>query len=266
MTAEDSMFYWYPKIKDLGVPMPRTILLPYEKMRETTKAVLYENEDPPHHWNAYLEEVKAAAETIGYPVFIRADETSNKHDWVSSCYVEKPQDLEGHMFNIVEFVEMQFLSDLVVRGFVIREFMELDVKFTAFNGFPVAREFRFFVKEGRLQCWHPYWFPSAIVSPSTEDYISILAEMEKLSEADLELLTGYAEKIAGVLNEYWSIDFCQLADGTWAMTDMATGNNSYHFTLCQHTPKEQKESYPPPYEDTWKARHEELKAFQKKYE
>ena len=258
------MFYWYPKIKNLGVPMPRTVLLPYEKMRETTKAVLYENKDPPQHWNIYLEEVKAAAETIGYPVFIRSDETSNKHDWVRSCYVEKPQDLEGHMLNIVEFVEMMFLSDLKVRGFVIREFIELDIKFTAFNGFPVAREFRFFVKEGKLQCWHPYWFPAAIVDPSTEDYISILAEMEKLSEVGLELLTGYAEKIGSVLDEYWSIDFCRLADGTWAMTDMAVGPNSYHFTLCQHSPQEQKESYPPPYEDTWKGRQEELKAWQEK--
>ncbi len=263
------MFDWYPKIKDLGVPMPRTILLPYEKMREVTKAVLYENEDPPLHWLTYLVEVETAAETIGYPIFIRSDEASNKHDWLHSCYVEKPEDLEAHMFNIVEFLEMQFLSDLVIRGFVIREFMELDVRFTAFNGFPVAREFRFFVKAGRLQCWHPYWFPSAMVDPSTEDYISILAEMEKLSEVGLELLTGYAEKIGGALDKfpsYWSIDFCRLADGTWAVTDMATGSNSYHFTLCQHSPQEQKESYPPPYEDTWKGRHEELKAWQEKFD
>ncbi|GAG48218.1 unnamed protein product, partial [marine sediment metagenome] len=91
MTLKDSMFYWYPKVKDLGIPMPRTILLTYEGMKETKEAILYKNEDPPQHWKTYLEGIKAAANDIGYPVFIRADETSNKHDWLNSCYVEKPE-------------------------------------------------------------------------------------------------------------------------------------------------------------------------------
>ena len=48
-------------------------------------------------------------------------------------------------------------------GFAGREFLELDWTFRAFHGkMPVSTEVRTFLRDGAIECMHPYWPPEAI--------------------------------------------------------------------------------------------------------
>ncbi len=244
---KDSLFYWYPNVKDLGIPMPKTVMIPFpEYSKPDFKKMLYDSDSHNPYWDQFIYDVKLAALQLGYPVFVRSDETSNKHEWNRSCYVESEDELPSHLFNIMEMTEMVMFG-LDIGGFAVREFLELDSKFTAFYGeMPVAREFRFFVKDGRFQCYHPYWFPACMDNPSVDNWYELLMEMESLSEHELLLLSVWADKIGEAVGGYWSVDFCQLTDGSWAMTDMAQGENSFHFNTCIHAPESMK-GYPDPY-------------------
>jgi len=232
---KNSMFYWYPRIKDLGIPMPRTILIPFDRplgyysfYSECDKVPLEE----------YITKVRRlhAESGFGLPVFLRTDEASNKHAWKSSCYVTDMERIGSHLQNLLEFSAM---VDIGVRGFVLREFLRLRVGFYAFRGrMPIAREFRFFVRDGEVECWHPYWPPASIEHPDNEAYKVILHEFSRLRESEHKVLTEYAEKIGRAVGGYWSIDFCELRDGGWMMTDMALGEDSYHWSTCEHAPEE----------------------------
>jgi len=244
---KNSLFYWYPKIKDLGIPMPETVMVPFPE--EFNYFSIFDGKYN-EAFNNYVDTVIQAHEDSGFglPVFLRTGETSNKHGWNETCYVTEIDQIDKHIYQLLEFTEMAgWLGGLNVSGVVLRRFLELDKRFTAFHGrMPVAKEFRFFVKDGKLQCWHPYWFPACMVRPSIENWFDILMDMEKLDELNLDMLTVWAELIGQTVGGYWSIDFCKLKDESWAMTDMAIGESSFHWSACEHAPEEMKR-YDDPY-------------------
>jgi len=239
---KNSMFYWYPKVKDLGVPMPRTILIPFD--RPYNFYSFYSEEEKPY-LEKYISKIKQLHSSSGFglPVFLRTDEASNKHAWTKSCYVTDIERIGNHIQNLLEFTAMVGIG---VRGFVLREFLRLRVGFHAFRGMPISREFRFFVRNGEVECWHPYWPPAAIEDPDNSAFKVILNEFSRLRESELKVLAEYAEKLGGALGGYWSIDFCELQKGGWMMTDMAKGEDSYHWGTCKHAPKEMLEIYGDP--------------------
>ena len=249
---KNSLFYWYPKIKDLGIPMPETVMIPFPS-EDTVGALFFIDSEYREKKDDQLKEeyealIAEACAKIGYPVFLRTDETSNKHGWNDTCFLTKEGSIPRHLYDLIEFTEMAgMMGGLNIHGFVIREFLQLDTRFTAFHGrMPIAKEFRLFVKDGKLQCWHPYWFPACMVRPDIENWFDVLMDMEKLDELNLERLTIWAELIGQTVGGYWSIDFCKLKDKSWAMTDMAQGQDSFHWSTCEHTPEEMKR-YGDPY-------------------
>src|SRR4030042_3889071 len=108
IVSNDSMFYWWPLVKDLPVPQPKTIMVRHEGAFKGRLSYDPIDGKPDKHFTQMLEGVKAAAREIGYPVFIRSDELSNKHDWKDSCYVENEDQLYGHICNILEFTVCAF--------------------------------------------------------------------------------------------------------------------------------------------------------------
>ena len=227
------------------VPQPRTILVRHEDAFKGRLSYDPIDGKPDEAFSDMLEGAKEAAREIGYPIFIRSDELSNKHDWKESCYVENEGQLYGHICNILEFTACAFGPSFY--GVAVREFLELDWRFTAFwGGMPVAREFRMFVRDGALECWHPYWPPSSIERPSIENWREVLGEMQTLTEPDLAHLKDMAERVGKAVGGYWSIDLCQTRKGEWYMTDMATGDSSYHWGTCPHAPPEMLEHYGDP--------------------
>lgn len=241
--SKNSLFYWYPKIKDLDIPMPETVMVPFPEDLNWI-SIVYERKTT-ESFDDYILTLLEAHEDSGFglPFFMRTDETSNKHSWRESCYVTDLDQITSHIFNLLEHTEMSgWLGGLTVSGMVLREFLELDVRFKAHHGrMPIAKEFRFFVKNGEYQCHHPYWFPACMSFPSTEDWYEELMTMEKISETAFNQLKSWAELIGETVGGYWSIDFCKLKQGSWAMTDMALGKDSFHFNTCKYAPEEMKQ-------------------------
>lgn len=236
----NSMFYWWPLIKDLPIFKPKTLMVPFEGEYSTK---IFDGEDDPV-FDQYVKKLKIKARKIGYPLFMRADETSNKHEWNRSCYVISEDQIASHLLNILEMIEMQFT--LGFRGVALREFLDLDSRFTAFNGMPVACERRLFVRDGKLECNHPYWPPASIRRPSIKDWQQILKELQTISFPEELLLERLGTRVGRKVGGYWSIDFCRHRNGRWFLTDMALGDDSYHWGTCPHAPKEMLEHYGDP--------------------
>jgi len=238
MMNKNSMFFWWPKVKDLPIPSPETYMVPYKKIN--TKILDGQTDKD---FDSVISQLENYADKLGYPVFLRTDEFSGKHSWKDTCFVESKRDLKKHVLRLVEETLMMMFGP-GIQGFAIREFLELDSRFTSHYGeMPVACERRYFADNGSIRCWHPYWPPSAIENPSIENWRKELMDIQTPTDEEVKLLTHYAELVSKRLSGYWSIDFCRKKDGIWYLTDMALGEQSYHWATCPNAPPEMLEHY-----------------------
>ena len=227
MKDKNSMFYWYPKIKNLDIPQPKTIMI--EAKKDTN----------------LKEQLEKAIDEIGIPCFLRTDQTSNKHDWDETCYVTDKEKLPEH-------IEAQIYSNFILpcNGFIFREFLDLNYSFKAFLGMPVAKERRYFIKDGKLQCRHPYWPEMSIRfwfdTKEPKNWKKQLALLNTETTKEVLTLTKYAQKVADIFSGYWSVDFAEGKDGTWYLIDMALGEDSFHWLDCKYCPDEMKKKYEQP--------------------
>lgn len=226
---KNTMFYWYPIVEKSGILSPKTTLIPFEGV------LSYDIFDgkPNNDFDIFVKQLEQAADKIGYPLFVRTDETSNKHDWVDSCYVESKEQIRGHLLNILEMIEMSI--GLGFKGVALREFLQLESTFTSHNGMPVAKEFRLFLRNGRLECIHPYW-PKASIHTKEPNWEGKIDQLRILTPDDLNVILREIAKFGDKLPEYWSVDFCKTVKGEWYLTDMAIGEDSYHWSTCKHAP------------------------------
>jgi hypothetical protein len=221
---KNSMVYWFPKIKDLDIPQPKTIIV----------------EVP-----AQKDDFERAGDDIGYPLFMRTDHASAKHNWDDTCYVPSEKDLHDHIFTLMDETFM-----LPTTAIAFREFLKLNYKFKAFDGLPIAKERRYFIKDGKIQCHHHYWIKEAIRfwnwNKDIKEPANWREQLEELNREDkdeVKLLSKYALEVAGVLEGYWSVDFANGKDGTWYLIDCALGNDSFHHLDCKYCPQDQREHY-----------------------
>jgi len=220
-----SMNYWYPKIEHLGVPMPKTEIPLTKDFFDWIrfldgKMVLSEDE------KRALRD--AATKVGGYPIFMRSDLCSAKHDFKYTCFVQNDEEVVSHLWRLIDTNGM---CDCRMESIVIREYIPPAATFKAFEGLPIAPERRYFVRDGEVVCHHHYWIEDAIQFYNNErPPISWQAELALMNREheEVTLLTGYAEQIAQELGGDWSIDFMLGMDETWYMIDMATAMQSWH--------------------------------------
>lgn len=221
----DSMLIWYPKIKDLPIPQPKTeiIVLTDEELD------VLGNETVP---DSVTNKVKVVCDKMGYPCFLRTDLASAKHSWKKSCFIDGKRELWKNIYEVISFNLCAGVLGLDFKALVVREYIPMDNRFTAFYGdMPVNPERRYFIFDSNVLCHHPYWIEEAIAQskkPSVENWREIAKEMNTEYTDEIKLLTNYATVIAGLFNGYWSIDFCKAKDGRWILIDMATGEKSWH--------------------------------------
>lgn len=214
---ENSQLYWWPKVWRLPIPLPKTVLV-----------------DADYELKHGLEE---AAEEIGYPLFLRTDFTSLKHSWEESALVTKPEDLPTH----AGLLRMDSaFQDLPVNAFVLRELLPLETGWiSGKRGMPVHKERRFFVRDGRIECQHPYWTEEVIKTlggPALPAEV-LAKKVSDITSADAEQLINNAGQVAGAIAGYWSADFARSVDGKWYLLDMAMGEDSFHLEDCQFREK-----------------------------
>ena len=221
----DSMLIWYPKIKDLPIPQPKTEMIFFTD--KELKILI--NENVP---KSVVDKVKAVCDRMGYPCFLRTDLASGKHDWKDSCFIDGKSDLRKHIFEVVSFNLCADIMGLDFKALAVREFIPMDSRFTAFYGdMPVNPERRYFIKDGKVLCHHPYWIEEAIEDskpPSIPNWRDIAKELNTETEEEIKLLTGYAKMVAKQFEGFWSVDFCKAKDGRWILIDMASGDKSWH--------------------------------------
>jgi hypothetical protein len=243
MFDKSSMLYWYPKIKDLPIPQPRTEILEFtdDEVRKVQSSMFDDNFFP-HVISDRVADV--ISKNFSLPVFIRTDQASGKHEWKRTCFYDGSLDLAVNLMGVIEFNMVADILGLDWHAIVVREYIPMRNLFTAFyGGMPVNPEIRFFIRDGKILCWHWYWVEDSIQNASDEFWREKLdAEKKSTGVSELELLSNYAMKVAGVFpDDYWSVDFCKAKDGRWFLIDMAEGQRSWHQDGCPNKVTDIKE-------------------------
>lgn len=226
-----SLAYWFPILEKTGVPVPATIIIetdvdfwPILAGVETPSAV------------EFLQGLEAKATKHGYPLFLRTGHTSAKHSWKDSCYVISEDQLGQSVVELLEFSAVA-IPCLPWNIWAIREFLELDVRFTAFWGdMPIANERRYFIENGTMICSHPYWPAEAFerILNKPDNWQELLDEMNAEATPELDELSIHVSKH---FEGAWSLDWAKAKDGTWYAIDMALMRASYHWPECPNNPK-----------------------------
>lgn len=121
---------------------------------------------------------------------------------------------------------------------VVRKVLDTDPAFYAFWGqMPITREFRFFVRDGEIVHWQPYWPLGAFMDdqrfkddPTTAEAMTQKLEaMSRITDVEYTFLSGMTKRVNVVVPGYWSVDWLQLRNGGWVLTDMASGGVSYSY-------------------------------------
>ena len=155
MVDKTSACFWFPRIRDAGLTVPRTEIVPYDHARSI---MTFEGND-----NYCMPiEIKEAAERIGYPVFIRTDQASAKHNGPHAFKAENLERLIRCFWMTVEDSELKLWLSATMSAIMVREWLDLDAPFEAFGGLAISREWRFFANEHQVFCHHFYWPAEAI--------------------------------------------------------------------------------------------------------
>jgi len=207
----NSFLYWWPLVKDLGIPVPKSTVCKID-----------------------LADVRCAAECIGFPLFMRTDLCSGKHNWINSCFVSNASHIEENMITVIQDNVRWSMLGIHPQAMVLREFLALETAFVAFDGdMPINREFRYFIEDGNIQCMHPYWPETAFNRhparmahhPNWKERLRLLSQ----PDASQDIITEYVSRMTH-LKGSWSADFAKGKNGTWYLIDMALAHNSYHMT------------------------------------
>jgi len=221
----NSFLYWYPKIEHIA-PTPRSVWLEID-----FDFSWIEDGVPERVVSAFKRLARELDPIDPYPLFMRTDVNSGKHDFKNTCYVESEDKLELNLNNlIVDTVT----KDLFPRAIVLREFVELDWKFKAFWGeLPIAPEVRVMIRDGEVERWFFYWPEDAIRRPDRENWRELLAEMRRIAEKEQEYFLGVAKRVAQEFDGYWSVDFARSRKHVWLLIDMALGEISWRPELTE---------------------------------
>jgi len=230
---QSDLGWWFPKLEATRVLVPKTKIIKTDvHLVELCDGVL------PLGYEDFIALMKDSADEIGFPCFLRTGQTSNKHDWKDSCYVESDDQIESHVANLVEFSELADMLGLPYRNWAVREFLNLHHRFTAFNGMPIAAEARFFFKNHIILCSHPYWPIDALAEgrPSRPDWKHEAQDMNGMW--DFQDGVGYqakriVQRVADAFDDAWSVDLCLTEDYKIYVTDMARAEHSFHWDGCE---------------------------------
>lgn len=230
--AKNDLAYWFPRLAATGVPVPRTeiVLAPPKGLYDVLDG------KEPDGWGDFLRDLRRAAEALGgYPVFLRTGQTSGKHSWARSCYVASPDDFPQHVYNLVERSELVSFLGLPHGTWAVRELLPTEPICVCrdYDGFPVSREFRYFVRGDAITHRQPYWPPGSVEDgdPDRPDWRDRLAEISRLTNDEDAELTALTLRVgAAFADEEWSVDWLHVFGRGWVCIDMALGAESFRWT------------------------------------
>ncbi len=221
---------WFGAVQACNVLTPATLavdLLPNIQIELLDGKPL--SEESKLFFDGLVEQVQQMGEQYGYPLFIKTSFTSAKHYWSSSCCLKggDPKEVLSHLYELINF-QACCTDQMLSPSLVIREMIETDPVFHAFEGMPVTEEYRVFTKGGEIEGFQPYWPEDSIQNPSCEDWQEKLKTIKSPSQADIAYMSDVASRVSSHLKrEDWSIDFLRAKDGRLWLIDMAVAGKSY---------------------------------------
>lgn len=228
-----ALSHWFPKLKSAGLPVPETIILPMPQAAQQDVLSMFDGCDGGGNAAAlFAEDIRKAANEIGWPVFLRTDYTSGKHSWQRTCFLTKESNVLHHIAALVEFSECCSLFGLPWDTWVVREFLPT-IPFgecPEYGMMPICKEFRFFVDAGEVKCWHPYWPLDSLISGGASN----TPYSDLCSTSDEGQLIELAKAAGNAVGGCWSVDILETKRG-WYVTDMAVANQSWHWPGCVNT-------------------------------
>lgn len=235
---KNSLLYWFPKIKNLEIPIPKTKIVGLTS--QEIQAYHHSEGDCFNLDRLSAEVERTIMSDFSLPVFLRTDQYSNKSFWEKSCYLDSLGNLQRNLMEIISGSAMADFLGLPIETIVVREFIPMDTRFTAFSGnMPVNPERRYFIRDGQVLCHHPYWIEEAIEKGTRRglppNWKEIAREINTEAPDEIKLLTGYSQKVAEVMEDFWSVDFCKAQNGQWILIDMALGKQSWHPSECKYS-------------------------------
>lgn len=225
--------YWFPKIVAAGVPVPRTAIVFMSEEEQRAVWEVFDGKPMGEMAAPFFDRLSTEANEIGFPCFLRTGHTSAKHDWKRTCYVHEPEELRQHVLNIIEYGEMSSLMGLPHDVWAVRELLPtipLDVCHH-YGDMPVCQEFRMFVEDGKIQCWHPYWPLEALEKGGALAPKYTYEGLARIAILDFALMKRLAEDAGKAVGGYWSVDVLRTKRGLF-VTDMAEGDRSWHWEPC----------------------------------
>ncbi|BDS09794.1 ATP-grasp domain-containing protein [Aureispira anguillae] len=154
-----------------------------------------------------INNFKEALAVFGnHPIIVKDYVKSQKHYWKEACFIPDASDLKQVEKITKRFIELQDV-DLNV-GIVYRAFVELEPLTThAISGMPLTKEFRLFVKNGKIIAAANYW--------DQGDYDLVAPNLIFLKAV-----------IPCIKSNFFSIDIAQQKDGNWIIVELGDGQVS----------------------------------------
>lgn len=258
--------YWFPKLAATGVPVPRT-----EIVRTAVRLDKLLDGKTPDGYEGFLTALQDAANRIGSPPwFLRTGQGSGKHQWRDTAFVRYRGELHGHIAALVEWSCLVDFLGLPFDVWAVREMLPTRpiAVLPAYRDFPLVREVRAFVKDGKVVCVHPYWPAGAVregfgmrerhddesdgplvdlVNPPAGPKVwkpgrfAVPVDLDKIIAEGCRLPTylsgGWPELLEAVAAAFagdgaWSVDVLE-TDRGWYVTDMAEAYRSFHWAGCE---------------------------------
>lgn len=232
--------HWYPKLAAAGVPVPRTEIVRTDvELRKVLDGAM------PAGYEAFIDELSAAADRIGYPAFLRTGQGSGKHQWDRTCCLKSADDIRNHVAALAEWSECVDFLGLPYDVWCVREMLPVTPIGVCrrYGDMPVVKEFRAFVRDGEVKCIHPYWPLDSLIEGDIRLY-EIAGEKapadwyERLCDAPLHTLRTLASLAGQTVGGAWSVDMLETKRG-WFVTDMALASESFHWSECSNTTKQE---------------------------
>lgn len=229
---KNCLSWWFPKIEAAGLRVPQT-----EIVRTDLPLIEILDGKPPMGYGEFIAELRQAVERIGLPCFLRTGQGSGKHQFDRCCNLRKVEYPAQHVSNLVDWSCTVDFFGLPTNVWVAREF--LPVKALAvlprYGNMPAVQEWRLFVRDGKVECQHPYWPKDALgqgmrCTAGVERLFKGLSRSSPKIGAECTRLAEAAGR--AVEGGYWSVDVLRTRKGLLYVTDMAIGESSFHWPDC----------------------------------